>query len=160
MNFENQVNRVDVSSSPTKRTWTADSPKSVTSAALDSVSKSLSNIKLSPRKDDRQSKAAASPIPSPTRDAGYVGATRLAVDRNPTRSGISGLPVRKGVPGSEATSLTPPPKKFEIETMRELTEDEMAIIRSRESRRLATMSQMCEYCPALPMLARVNADKC
>lgn len=143
MNFDNQVNRLENPSSPTKRMWTADSPKSMTSAALDSVSKSFSNIKLSPRKDDRQSRAHASPMPSPTRDAGYVGATRLAVDRSPTRSGISGLPVRKqlNTPANDAQEAVA--KKFEMETMRELTDDEMAIIRSRESKRLATMSQLC-----------------
>lgn len=145
MNFENQVNRSEAPSSPTKRLWTVDSPKSVTAAALDSMQKSLSNIKLSPRKEDRSSRSnAPSPSSSPTREAGYVGSSRLAVDRSPTRTGISGLPVRKPMNSTDAGQAGIVPRNFEIEVLRELTEDEMAIIKSRESKRLVTVSQLCK----------------
>lgn len=154
MNFENQVNRSETTPSPTKRfrtNDTTDSPKSVSSAALESVSKTFANIKLSPRKDaDRERTTRASPsLPS-----NASSAKRLAVDRSPTRQGQSGLPVRRlgtstpdeGGGGSGSGSgddARSAQKKHEMEVLRELTPEEMAIIRSRESRRLATMSQMC-----------------
>ena len=133
MNFDNQVNRAQTPTSPSKRSSRAlfESPKQ----ALDTMSKGLASMKLSPRKDASHAKENEIPsvTASPNKNAGYIG-NRLAVDRSPTRHGMSSLPVRK---------QTQDEKPQQVEVLRELTEEEVAIIRGRESQRLVTLSQLC-----------------
>ncbi|ORY87009.1 kinase-like domain-containing protein [Protomyces lactucae-debilis] len=123
MNFDNQVNKSseEGATSPTKRTSRAlfDSPK-----ATAAVTHALSAIKLSPKKIDPVGSRGS---PSPTR----LGALRG--QHASTQSSQS---------TSTSTSQSGEKRRNEIEVLRELSEEELAIIRGRESKRLATMSQL------------------